>query len=114
MAVSQWSLVEAQLDPVVGSEQSGLRPVLVVSNDEFNEAIANVTVVPLTAAQRRLYPAEVLLPAGVAGQPRDSIMMAHQIRTISQQRIGRRFGSLGDGALRDQVHRAIKEHLSLP
>lgn len=114
MAVSQWSLVEAQLDPVVGSEQSGLRPVLVVSNDEFNEAIANATVLPLTATQRRLYPSEVRLPQGTAGQPRDSIVMAHQIRTIAQQRIGRRFGSLDDVSLRTQIQQAIKEHLSLP
>jgi mRNA interferase MazF len=114
MAVTQWSVVEAQLDPVVGSEQSGARPVLVVSNDEFNQVIPHATVLPLTSTQRRLYPSEIRLPGGVAGQLRDSIVLAHQIRTISQQRLGRLFGSLEDVALRSQVQQAIKEHLSLP
>jgi mRNA interferase MazF len=113
MAVIQWTVVEAQLDPVIGSEQSGVRPVLVVSNNEFNQVIPNATVLPLTSTQRRLYPSEVLLPQGVAGQPRDSIVLAHQIRTISQQRLGRSYGALENTALQNQVQQAIKEHLSL-
>src|SRR5688500_9728448 len=98
MAVSQWAVIEAQLDPVVGSEQSGMRPVLVISNDEFNRAIPNATVLPLTSTPRRLYPSEVLIPQGVAGQPRESIVLAHQIRTISQQRLGRPLGAIEDVA----------------
>jgi mRNA interferase MazF len=106
--------MEADLDPVQGSEQSGTRPVLVVSNDQFNQAIPNVTILPLTSTQRRLYPAEVALPQGAAGQRLDSIVMAHQIRTISQRRLGRQLGALADPALRQAVQAAIKEHLDLP
>ena len=46
MPLLQWAVVEADLDPVRGSEQRGVRPVLVVSNEEFNQAIPNVTVPP--------------------------------------------------------------------
>ena len=67
MPPPRWAVVYADLDPVVGSEQRGTRPVLVVSNDQFNDATQNVTVLPLTSTQRRLYPAEVRLPAGSAG-----------------------------------------------
>ena len=113
MPVQRWALVEATLDPVEGSEQGGTRPVLVVSNNEFNRAIPNATVLPLTTTQRRLYPSEVALHRGVAGQPQDSIVMAHQIRTISQRRLGRQLGLLIDPELRRAVELAITEHLDL-
>ncbi len=113
MAPLQWAVVEADLDPVRGSEQRGRRPVLIVSNEEFNQAVPNVTVLPLTSTQRRLYPSEMLLPKGAAGQPLDSIILAHQIRTISRRRIGRRFGHLEDPSLRESVREAVKEHLDL-
>jgi len=109
----QWAVFEASLDPVTGAEQKGKRPVLVVSNEEFNQAMPNVTILPLTSTKRRLYPSEVLLPAGEAGQPLDSIIMAHQIRTISKHRLGKLLGFLDDAGLRDKVHRAIKEHLGI-
>lgn len=114
MAVLQWSVFEAVLDPVVGSEQGGTRPVLIVSNDDFNEAIPNVTVLPLTSTVRRRYPSEVLLPRSMAGQPLDSIVMAHQVRTISQRRLIRQVGFLADRSLREAIRRAINDHLDLP
>ena len=109
----QWAVMEANLNPVVGAEQKGTRPVLIVSNEEYNQTISNVTILPLTSTQRRLYPSEVYLPKGKAGQPLDSIIMAHQVRTISKQRLQRLLGYLGDTQLRHEVHGAIKEHLEL-
>jgi mRNA interferase MazF len=109
----QWSLVEVNLDPATGTEQKGTRPVLIISNEEFNQAMPNVTILPLSATRRRLYPSEVLLPAGKAGQPLESIIMAHQIRTISRQRLGNLIGHLEDQEIRHAVRQAIKEHLSL-
>ena len=108
-----WAVVLANLDPSVGSEQAGRRPVLIVSNEDANQILSNVTVLPLTSTQRELYPAEVLFPAGVAGQPRNSIVMAHQIRTISKQRLDQVYGHLLDPSLRDLVRSAIAEHLDL-
>jgi mRNA interferase MazF len=109
----QWALVSADLDPARGSEQRGTRPVLVVSNEEFNQVISNVTVLPLTSTNRRLYPAEVFLPKGAAGQPLDSIIMAHQVRTISKQRLRAPLGNLDDPTLRAAVRDALREHLDL-
>jgi mRNA interferase MazF len=113
MPAFQWALFEANLDPVTGAEQKGTSPVLIVSNEEFNQAMPNVTVLPLTSTKRRLYPSEVLLPGGRAGQPVDSIVMAHQIRTISKQLLGRFFGYLEDAQLQHEVNRAIREHLDM-
>lgn len=73
----------------------------------------NVTVLPLTTTGRSRYPAEVILPAGSAGQPKDSIVLAHQVRTISKQRLGHAYGQLLDDDLRSAVRAALIEHLDL-
>ena len=113
MPALQWAVYQADLDPVRGSEQRGMRPVLIVSNEAFNRGMTNVTVLPLTSTQRRIYPSEVLLPAGAAGQPLDSIAMAHQVRTISKQRLLRQIGRLDDEDLREATRDALREHLDL-
>jgi len=113
MSGLQWSVVIANLEPIQGSEQGGQRPVLVVSNEEFNQTARNVTVLPLTSTRRTLYPAEVRLPAGVAGEPLDSIAMAHQVRTIAKRRLGGSLGQLRDPELREAISEALREHLDL-
>lgn len=87
--------------------------MLIVSNEAFNQAMPNVTVLPLTSTQRRLYPAEVFLPGGEAGQPQNSIIMVHQMRTISKTRLKGLVGYLRDPSLRRQVQQAIRDHLDL-
>jgi len=109
----QWAVFEADLDPASGAEQKGIRPVIIVSNEEFNQAMPNVTVLPLTSTQRRLYPSEVILPERKAGQPLKSIIMAHQIRTISKQRLGKLMGYLDEAQFRNEVQKAVREHLDL-
>ncbi len=113
MTALQWAVIQANLNPAVGIEQKGTRPVLIVSNEDYNQTVPNVTILPLTSTKRRLYPSETLLPEGKAGQPLESIIMAHQIRAISKQRLGRLLGYLDDAQLRQEVHRAIKEHLDI-
>ena len=109
----QWAVMQANLNPAIGTEQKGTRPVLVVSNESFNQAVPNITILPLTSTKRRLYPSEVSLPSGISGQPLDSIVMAHQIRTISKQRLGKLIGYLTDIILRSEVKEAIKDHLDI-
>jgi mRNA interferase MazF len=113
MTVLQWAVILANLNPVIGTEQKGIRPVLIISNEDYNQTVPNVTVLPLTSTKRRLYPSEILLPKGKAGQPLDSIIMGHQIRTISKQRLGRLLGYLDDTQLQYEVFIAIKEHLDM-
>jgi mRNA interferase MazF len=113
MPVLQWAVFEANLDPVTGAEQRGMRPVLIVSNEEFNQAISNVTALPMTSTKRRLYPSEILLVEGTAGLSLEFIIMPHQIRTISKLRLGKFLGYLEDAGLRQEIQRAIKEHLDI-
>jgi mRNA interferase MazF len=111
----QWRVCRADLNPGIGSEQAGSRPVLVVSREAINRSLPIVAVLPLTTRRpgRRIYATEVLLPAGAAGQPDDSIIMAHQVRTISTRRLKKAYGELADLDLRSAVRRAMRLYLDL-
>lgn len=115
--VSRWELFWVDLEPAVGSEQRGdRRPALVVSNDGFNTHFDVVTIVPLTGSRgkrRKVYPFEVLLPPGVAGNPEDSIVMPQQIRTISKMRLLEPMGFLSDPGLQAEIENRLLEHLGI-
>ena len=98
-----------------GSEQAGQHPVLVISNDSFNQVMPVVTVLPLTSLKpgRRLYPGEVLVTKGVADLPEDSIVLAHQIRTISKKRLKSPYGHIGNHEMQKRIENALKIHLDL-
>jgi mRNA interferase MazF len=116
VTIRRWDLYRANLNPVVGHEQAGTRPVLVVSNDGFNAAAGLVTVVPLTRQEgkmRRVYPHEVLLPERVAGNPVASILMPHHIRTVSRDRLRERLGTLTDPLLQEEIEIRLLEHLGI-
>lgn len=115
MSVRKWDLAWALLDPAVGHEQAGRRPVLVFCNDVIASPIGLVTVLPLTTWRkgRRVYPTEVLLPSGTGGLPAASLVLAHQVRTISARRLSPATGSLGDAAHRAQVATALRLWLDL-
>jgi len=106
----------ASLEPRIGREQGGKRPVLVISNDGFNRHVPLVTVLPLTSLEgkrRRVYGFEVVLPANAAGNPLESIVMPQQIRTLSRSRINRVLGSLRSPHLRAEVEDRLLEHLGI-
>ena len=111
----QWSVFSVDLDPTVGAEQAGRRPVLIVSRESANAVLPVVSAIPLTTLKpkRRVYPNEALLPKGHAGLNRDSIAMAHQLRTLSKTRLGRHIGRLDDPSLRDDVRAAMRTQLDL-
>ncbi|MBI3924964.1 MAG: type II toxin-antitoxin system PemK/MazF family toxin [Armatimonadetes bacterium] len=79
-----------RLRPRSGSEQSGTRPCVLVSRDNFNrsESWMSVTVVPVTSSERwrRPSPVTVLLRAGEAGLAAESAAMAHQVTTVDRSK----------------------------
>ena len=112
----RWDLLEVDLEPREGSEQGGVRPALVVSNDGFNRHFPLVTVLPLTRAEGKrltVYAFEVKLPAGAAGNTADSVVMPQQIRTIARARLRARLGTLSDPALREALEERLLEHLGI-
>ena len=111
----RWMIAWFWFDPAIGSEQAGNRPALVVSGEVFNQSMSVLTVLPITTRRegRRVYPNEVLLAAGTGGLPDDSIILAHQIRTVSRGRLKRTVGYISDRETQRAVHDAISHHLEL-
>ncbi|HEV3320249.1 MAG TPA: type II toxin-antitoxin system PemK/MazF family toxin [Solirubrobacteraceae bacterium] len=105
------------LDPVRGAEANKRRPAVIVSNDAANTAAARLgrgvlTVVPVTSSVDRIYPFQVLLPAGAGGLPQDSKAQAEQVRSLDAARIGEQLGRLSD-RLMASLDDALRLHLAL-
>jgi mRNA interferase MazF len=115
MVSYQWGIFWADLNPSKGSEQAGKRPVLVISAEEVNFSLPIVTIISLTSVKpgRRIYPIEVCLKATDTGLTKDSIVMAHQIRAISKERIGMKCGSIESDEIKEQIKKVIKIYLDL-
>ena len=106
-------LYVADLDPVVGSEQGGLRPVLVVQNDMGNRYSPTVAVVAVTSQlQKARLPTHVSVPSEGHGLERDSVILAEQLRTLDKRRLRERIGRLSP-AFMAQVDRALAAELAL-
>ncbi len=85
----------ANLNPVRGREQAGERPVLILSQDVFNERSGTVVAIALTSQEPRAgFP--LTLELHTAGLPKRSWAKISQIRTLSTERIGRRLGRAAD------------------
>jgi mRNA interferase MazF len=99
------------LNPVRGSEQRGIRPCLIISNDVTNEHAPTVCVVPLTsnmAGQR--FPINVVLLRTDAGLKVDSLLLGGQIRTVTKGRLLRKLSAVREHRMPD-IERAIKLYL---
>jgi mRNA interferase MazF len=107
---------EAELRPRSGSEQSGRRPVLVISNDGFNEIEAwrSVVVVPCSTSdkQRARGPTAVPLKKGAGGLRRGSVVVCHQITTLDREKLVTRWGALDADELA-AVERGLRAALDL-
>lgn len=103
----------ADLSPVVGSEQGGVRPVLVIQNDIGNRFSPTVIVAAITAQiQKAKLPTHVEIDAKKYGFDRDSVILMEQIRTIDKQRLTDKITHL-DEEMMSRVNKAIQISLSL-
>ncbi|MEA2110661.1 MAG: type II toxin-antitoxin system PemK/MazF family toxin [Campylobacterota bacterium] len=93
----------ADLNPTIGREQAGHRPVLVISNDIENQ-MDIVTVIPITSRKegRKIYPNEVLLYLNSS----EAILLCHQVRTVSKKRLDKKLLSL-DKKIKNQVIKTL-------
>jgi mRNA interferase MazF len=106
----------ANLHPRSGSEQTGRRPVVVLSHDAFNETPSwkSIIVVPLSTstAQAGRGPTAVPIPRGAAGLARESVAVCHQVTTLDRSKLSPRIGSLTRPLL-DAVGLGLKAALDL-
>jgi mRNA interferase MazF len=103
----------ADLSPVVGSEQGGVRPVLVIQNDIGNRFSPTVIVAAITAQiQKAKLPTHVEIEAKSHGMERDSVILLEQIRTIDKQRLTDKITHLDDETMR-KVDEALQISVGL-
>ena len=113
--VKQWQLYYLNLNPVIGSEQAGVRPCIVISADYTNE-LNQVTVLTITSMKKSyttIYPNEVFLPKEISKLPKDSLILAHQMRTIDKQRLINFVSTLTDEKYIQKIKEAVKFQLDL-
>jgi mRNA interferase MazF len=106
----------ADLIPRSGSEQTGRRPVIVVSNDGFNQAPSwrSIIVVPISssASQNRRGPTAVEIPAGAAGLQKAGFALCHQVTTLDRAKLIKRIGVM-PGELLSELAEALKAAMDL-
>lgn|ERR1039458_7558176 len=106
----------AYLVPRSGSEQTGRRPVIVISHDGFNQTPGwkSIIVLPIStsASQSRRGPTVVEIPAGAGGLPKASFAVCHQVTTLDRAKLTKRIGTLAGEVLRE-VELGLKAAMDL-
>jgi mRNA interferase MazF len=95
VAIKRGDIILCDFNPVVGTEQSGIRPAVIIQIDRANAASPHTIVAPLTSRIRKsLLPSHVFIPIDVANLTQDSVILCEQIRVIDKSRIIRVIGHL--------------------
>ena len=107
MVIRRGDIFYADLRPVVGSEQGGVRPVLIVQNDVGNRYSPTVIAAAITSQKEKSkLPTHIELEPNHCGLSRDSVVLLEQIRTIDKRRLKEKMGSLDSSAM-SQVNKAL-------
>ena len=113
MIIKRGDIFYADFRPVVGSEQGGVRPVLIIQNDVGNRHSPTVICAAITSKMNKAkLPTHVELEAGRFQLVKDSVILLEQLRTIDKKRLKDRVCHL-DGEILDQVDKALKVSLEL-
>ena len=108
MLIKRGDIFYADLSPVVGSEQGGIRPVLIIQNDIGNKYSPTIIVSAITSQiNKAKLPTHIEISAEEYGLPKDSVILLEQIRTIDKRRLKEKIGHLSEG-LMDKVNQSIK------
>lgn len=113
MTIKKGDIYYADLSPVVGSEQGGLRPVVIVQNDVGNKHSPTVIAAAITSrVGKDSLPTHIAISAEQHGLPKDSVILAEQIRTLDKQRLKQSIGHLGNDAM-DNLNNALSVSFGL-
>ena len=113
MIVKRGDIFYADLSPVIGSEQGGVRPVLVIQNDVGNKYSPTIIVAAITSQiNKARLPTHIEIIAPDFGLPKDSVVLLEQIRTIDKKRLREKLGRFNEELMRT-VDEAIKISVGL-
>lgn len=107
MTIKRGDMFYADLSPVIGSEQGGIRPVLIIQNDIGNKYSPTVIAAAITSqtGKSRL-PTHININSNEYGLMKDSVILAEQIRTIDKSRLKEKIGQV-DTTIMNQVNNAL-------
>ncbi|HZJ78689.1 MAG TPA: type II toxin-antitoxin system PemK/MazF family toxin [Clostridia bacterium] len=113
MTVMRGDIFYADLSPVVGSEQGGIRPVLIVQNDVGNKFSPTVIAAAITSQKfKTSLPTHIQVNADGCGLAKDSIVLLEQVRTIDKKRLKEKMGSLNEADM-NRVDQALSVSLGI-
>ena len=113
MMVKRGDIYYADLSPVVGSEQGGVRPVLIVQNDVGNKFSPTVIAAAITSQRYKTeLPTHIQVNADGCGLARDSIVLLEQVRTLDKRRLKERMGNLDETDM-DRINKALSVSFGL-
>ncbi len=113
MIIKRGDVYYADLRPVVGSEQGGVRPVLVIQNDVGNKHSPTVICAAITSRMNKAkLPTHVELNAGRSAMAKDSVILLEQLRTIDKQRLREKICHIDEELLK-RVNEALRVSLAL-
>ena len=108
MVIKRGDMFYADLSPVVGSEQGGIRPVLVIQNDTGNKYSPTVIVSAITSQMNKnKLPTHIELDSKEFGLKADSVVLAEQIRTIDKSRLKEKIGHIDDRIVINKINSAL-------
>lgn len=100
MNIKRGDIYYADLSPVIGSEQGGIRPVLIIQNDVGNKYSPTVIAAAITSqTDKTKLPTHISVDAGDCGLAKNSVVLLEQVRTIDKKRLKERMGSLNDNSM---------------
>ena len=107
LSIKRGEIYYADLSPVVGSEQGGVRPVLIVQNDVGNRYSPTVIAAAITSQQSKTkLPTHIPIGGRDCGLQKDSVVLLEQIRTIDKQRLKEKMGTIDENSM-NRVDNAI-------
>jgi len=111
--IKRGDIYYADLSPVVGSEQGGVRPVVIVQNDTGNHYSPTVIAAALTSRQTKSnLPTHIPVDASNYGLEKDSVILTEQVRTLDKKRLAERVGHLDEPVMR-KVNSALSISLGI-
>ena len=108
MVIKRGDMFYADLSPVVGSEQGGIRPVLIIQNDTGNKYSPTVIAAAITSQTgKNKLPTHIEIGSDNNGLKSDSVVLTEQIRTIDKSRLKEKIGHINDNVVMSRVNDAI-------
>lgn len=108
MVIKRGDMFYADLSPVVGSEQGGVRPVLIIQNDLGNKYSPTVIAAAITSqVNKNKLPTHIEIDSNEFGLKSDSVILAEQIRTIDKSRLKEKIGHIHDEKVMNQINNAL-------